>query len=109
MSGKVFPSYATENTSAPYIVFHKYNRQIIKTMDNSVNMSESNYGVILFCEKYSELQSLYKSVRDKLHEMQGQAFGNQIQGLFIKEVDEGFDGDVKLHRMDISIKTYFKE
>lgn len=109
MSKKVFPSYATEGTSAPYIVYHKYNRQLIKTLDGSTNMAESTYSIIILAETYKDIQTLYKAVRDKVNGFQDSVMGTLVQGVFIKDVDEGFDEDVKLHRMDILIRTYFEE
>lgn len=109
MSKKVFPSYATKETKAPYIVYHKSNRQLIKTLDSATNFSESDYTLILLCESYAELQTLYRNVRDKVNGFQDSVMGKLVQGVFIKDIDEGFDTDVKLYRMDITIKTYFEE
>lgn len=109
LANKVFPSYATEGALAPYIVYHKYNRELLKTLDNTIAMTESTYAIIIFSESYSEIQTLYKSVRDMVNGFQSTIVGTLVEGIFIKDVDEGYDYDAKVHRMDIMVRTYFKE
>lgn len=109
LNGKVFPSHATEGTKSPYVVYHKFNRTLIKTLEGFTGFSESNYGIMIFAEKYSELQTLYKSIRDKIIGFEKTNVGSYVQGVSITDVDEGFDDLAKLHRMDIIIKIYFEE
>jgi hypothetical protein len=109
LSGKVFPTHATEGTKTPYVVYHKFNRSLIKTLDGFTGFSESNYGIMVFSEQYAQLQTLYKAIRDKLISFEKRSIGSFVQGVSITDIDEGYDEEAKLYRMDIIIKIYFEE
>lgn len=110
LSNKVFPVFAPEMTSSPYVTYQKTNINFIKTMNGTSETRFSRYELDLIAQTYSELQNLTMTVKNKLISFEGRIIGTNgpfVQSVVIENVIEGYEQLPKLYRSNIEVLFYF--
>jgi hypothetical protein len=110
LSSKVFPLFAPEGTSPPFVAYQKTRTNYTKTMDGTQSLRDGYYQFDLLATNYAALQTLYTNVVEKLLSFRGRTIGTNgvyVQNVTIENAVELYEPLPDWHRMHLEIKFYF--
>lgn len=110
LSNKVFPLFAPEGTLPPFVVYQKIRTDYVKTMDGTSANRDGFYEFDLLATTYSDLQSKYVALVEKLKTFVGRNIGTNgpfIQNVTIENAVELYENQADWHRMNLEVKFYF--
>lgn len=112
LNTKIFPLFAPENTSPPFLIYQKTRLDLIKTMDGTTKLRDARYEVDIISKTYDQLQDLIADVKAKLISFEGRVIGTSgpfVQSMTIENVVEIFEDMPEFHRVNFEIRTFFME
>lgn len=110
LSNKVYPLFAPEGTIPPFVVYQKIRTDYVKTMDGTQTIRDGWYEFDLLATTYSDLQTKYVALVDKLKSFVGRSIGTDgpfIQNVTVENVVELYENQIDWHRMNVEVKFYF--
>lgn len=110
LNSKVFPLFAPEGTTAPFVVYQKTRTDFTKTLDGTQWLRDGYYELDLLAPNYAQLQSIYIAIVTKLKTFVGRVVGTNgvyVQDVTINNVIELYENTVELHRMNLELRFYF--
>jgi hypothetical protein len=112
LNKKVFPMYAPEGTKASYVTYSKSRTEIIKTLDGNSSTRSAVYDIDIVSDTYSQLQTLFASVKAKLDSFTGRYIGVNsvyVQDVTFENIIELYEQEIKWYRMNLEVRFYFRE
>lgn len=110
LSSKVFPLFAPEGTTPPFVVYQKIRTDYVKTLDGTQEKRDGFYEFDILAPTYAVLQSQYVALVDKFKTFIGRNIGTNgpfIQNVTIENAVELYENQVDWHRMNLEVKFYF--
>lgn len=110
LANKVFPLFAPEGTTPPFIVYQKIRTDYVKTLDGTQTKRDGWYEFDILAPTYSELQTQYTQLVTKLKTFTGRTIGTNgpfIENVTIENAVELYENQVDWHRMNMEVKFYF--
>lgn len=110
LSNKVYPLFAPEGTLPPFVVYQKIRTDYVKTLDGTQTYRDGWYEFDLLATTYSDLQSKYVALIEKIKSFTGRNIGTGgpfIQNVTVENVVELYENQADWHRMNIEVKFYY--
>lgn len=111
LTSKVFPAFAPEGTTTPFVIYSKSNTDYIKTLDGTSTTRIGRYQIDLLAQTYSSLQDFLILVKDKLIGFEGRAIGTGgpfVQSVIVDDVVENFEQKVMFYHATFEIRFYYE-
>jgi hypothetical protein len=110
LSGKVFPTFAEENTKPPMIVYISSGGERIMTLTGPTNLTELTCEIHIITEDYAALKNLSRVVLDRIRSFFQRPIGKG--GPYIKSVShteptEDIDNNTHFHQSSFDIRIRF--